>query len=151
LATTPRERRKGVGPNWIARRRLRWRKGTVVTIAIGAPRRLNAEEWRCPYRVTGLGRRPVDYAQGIDSLQSLTNAIVGIRRVLEPFRADLSWEGGAQKGDFGVWMSVPGAFGRDFALRLEGLIEREMDRLGKAAVRRRANARVKRKEAGAEA
>ena len=46
----------------------------------------------------------------------------------------------AEKGDFGIPMSVPGAFGLDFTLRLEGLIEREIEH---AEAGRKAGMRVK--------
>jgi hypothetical protein len=128
-------------PKWIARRRLSWLRGTTVTLSVGAPARVGPEEWRCPFHIAGLGRRPVQYAYGVDALQCLMNAFMGLRRELEPFRADLRWEFAADKGDFGIPLWITGAFGLAVTQRLESVVDRELDRLtGPAARRRRARA-----------
>lgn len=134
-------------PKWIARRRLRWLRGATVTLSVGVPARVSMEEWRCPFHIAGLGRRPVQYAHGVDSLQCLMNAFMGLRRELEPFRADLSWDGAFDKGDFGIPLAIPGAFGLEVTLRLERMVDRELDHLGKAAARRR-TIRAKRTKTG---
>lgn len=78
--------------------------GTVVTLAIGRPDRdpLPGGDWRCRYRVTGLGDDSVRAAFGVDPLQALLLAVYKIQVELsERARttgARLAWLGQADLG-----------------------------------------------------
>jgi hypothetical protein len=96
-------------------------------------------DWRCAFRVTGLGSRSAQYAHGIDAFQALACALEGIRATLEPHRSELSWIGGEIELAFPrVVPWLPGGFAR----RIETLIDREL-----ASFARRLEQRAKKREA----
>lgn len=80
-------------------------------------------DWRCAFRISGLGQARKQYAYGIDSFQSLQLAMVWIRHYLEPYRTKLSWVGGSLEAAFP--MEVPYAWGPRFARQIERLIKVE--------------------------
>lgn len=82
------------------------------------------DDWRCAYRITGLGQSGRRYAYGIDAFQALQLAMVGIRSCLEPHRTRLSWAGGALEAAFPMY--VPYSWGPRYTRRLEKSMHREV-------------------------
>jgi hypothetical protein len=95
-----------------------------VTVVIGAPRRVEADEWLCPYLIEGIVESGIQFAPGVDSLQSLVIAVAGIRWHLEQTGRRFIWFG----DDHGIPQQVPMDHGREFAHRVELAIERESKR-----------------------
>jgi hypothetical protein len=84
----------------VAERQVRAGAGTPVVIRIGAPHPdpLSTNgDWRCPYRITGLGDEAVGAAFGVDSLQALLLAVYRVRLDLaaraESAGVELDWLG----------------------------------------------------------
>jgi len=101
-------------------------KGARVKVSLGNPEpdpRSENDDWRCPYRISGLGTSRVRYAYGIDAFQSLQLALVGIRAHLEPRRRQLKWDGGTLESAFP--RVVPAGFGQGLTGRIEKFIDRE--------------------------
>ena len=68
-----------------------------VRIGVPEPDPRGADNFRCPFQVTGLSNDAVQYAHGVDSFQALNLAFAGIRNlvktnaeVLASFHADFS-------------------------------------------------------------
>jgi hypothetical protein len=112
------------------------RAGRVV-VRLGEPVRTGEEEWACPYSISGIGLRGFRRSFGVDSLQSLMQAIEAVRATLAPHLSTLTWLNGE-----------PGAFGKQLADRLEAYVERETLRHGAAVRRRRAQKRRRAERAG---
>lgn len=72
---------------------------------------------------------------GIDQMQSILLAFEGILTTLRDSGTEWRWIYG-EAGDIGIPRYVPGGFGREFAVKLESMIDREIDKLGNAARRR---------------
>lgn len=114
------------------------RKGVVVML--GQPRRpKGAQDWACPFQIRGLGSRRVECAYGVDSFQALTNALAGVRYLLDQSKVALSWSG-VLDGDTGVQQLIPLLPEPKETRRLERMIAREMAtrlrRLERRAARR---------------
>ena len=68
-----------------------------VRIGVPEPDPRGADNFRCPFQVTGLSNDAVQYTHGVDSFQALNLAFAGIRNlvktnaeVLASFHADFS-------------------------------------------------------------
>lgn len=107
------------------------RRPKVVTVKLGKPRRSKEIDWECPFSITGLGIRGIQYGRGVDAVQALSMALEGARVLLERSGARLSWSAG-QPGDTGFYRFVPKFFGPKFSKRLERIIDREVERFGRA-------------------
>jgi hypothetical protein len=111
---------------WMARRALRRSSGGEVEVRIGAPEKVPGGEWRCAFQVAISPDSAVQYAYGLDQLQALLMALVGVRAVLDTSGLELSWEGG-EPGDHGMPFFVPQYFGLAFSRRLEALVVAEVE------------------------
>jgi hypothetical protein len=54
----------------------------VVTVKLGKPRRSREIDWECPFLISGLGIRGIQYGRGVDAVQALSMALEGIRVLL---------------------------------------------------------------------
>lgn len=79
----------------IARRRLAIAgSSSAVTVSIGQPRRTpGTPDWECPFRISGGGLRVNDHGYGVDAMQALINAVLGLRLTLESTGKSFSWLG----------------------------------------------------------
>jgi uncharacterized protein DUF6968 len=96
-----------------------------ITIALGAPRRVEADHWLCPYIIEGIVESGIHYGYGVDALQSLLVALGGIRWHLEQTERHFIWFG----DDHGLPRQVPTGLGKTFQQRMERAIERESKRV----------------------
>lgn len=100
------------------------RPGETVTVTIGKPEihPTEPEEWVCPFRVGD----HVSAGRGVDGLQALIHAIQGARSYLDAsgLSPSLVWTLD-EPGNTGIPQMVPYNLGREFAERIERLIERE--------------------------
>lgn len=88
----------------IARRELD-ANGARVSVAIGKPEKFpDADDYFCPYQVTGIGNGKVRYAGGVDAVQALLLALKMIGADLytskEAQAKQLSWSAG-ENGNLG--------------------------------------------------
>jgi hypothetical protein len=104
-----------------------------ITITIGAPRRVEADHWLCPFFIEGIVESGIHYTYGVDALQSLISALGGIRWYLERTGRRFIWFG----DDHGIPQQVPTDYGRTFAQRVEKAIERESKRVQLGRLRAR--------------
>ncbi len=95
----------------------------LVTVSVGVPRRDSRGNWGCPLLVEGMGEPKVHAAGGMDSLQSLLQAIELIRLELEKTGRRFFW----LDTEFGTEIPrfVP-AYGKRFANRVNAFIDREI-------------------------
>lgn len=106
-----------------------------VRVRLGKPRKDRATgDYFCPFVIQGLGKEEVQQAWGIDSMQALQSAMQAIRFALAPHAKKLAWVGSPADG-LGFPMTIPELFGTKFSRRLEGLVERETNRFGRALER----------------
>lgn len=103
-----------------------------LVIIIGKPRRDPdpTGDWMCAYLVEGLPGARRRYAHGIDSLQALQMAIEAARTAIQAAGLVCGY-GGGEAGDIGIPRTIPtfGGAGRDFAPRMERVLDRELERL----------------------
>ena len=106
-----------------------------ITVAVGAPRRVQADHWLCPYFIEGIVESGLHYAIGVDALQALVIALAGIRWDLGNTGRDFIWFA----GDHGIPRQVPTGLGKNFQQRIERAIERESKRVfvGRMRARKR--------------
>lgn len=104
----------------------------AVIVKVGKPRKQRGGNWACPFQISGLGLRKIEYGHGVDSIQALLMAIEGIRTRLEQSGKQLTWDGG-DPGDTGFTRFVPTFFGVDFCKRIDRLIDREVQRFARTA------------------
>jgi hypothetical protein len=118
----------------VATRRLRdLKSGEELIVRIGRPRKRNGN-WECPFHVGGTPTSGVELGHGVDALQALIQALDGIRSGLAG-KNRMEWIGG-EPGDAGIPRFVPMFYGRDFAARIERLIDNEISRFATLAQRR---------------
>jgi len=111
------------------------RRPKVVTVKLGKPRKSKEIDWECPFSITGLGIRGIQHGRGVDAIQALYMALEGVRVQLERSGVRLSWSGG-RAGDAGFYRFVPKFFGPKFSKRLDQIIDREVERFGRAIRRK---------------
>jgi hypothetical protein len=92
---------------------------------MGAPRRVEADCWLCPFLIRGIVESGIHYAVGSDALQSIIMALAGIRLYLNQTGRQFIWFG----DDHGIPRHVPTDYGRTFAQRVDRAIERESKRV----------------------
>ncbi len=68
-------------------------RDSKITVTIGAPRRIEADHWLCPYLIEGIVESGVNYGYGVDALQSLLVALGSVRRDLERTERHFIWFG----------------------------------------------------------
>lgn len=112
----------------------------AVTVKLGKPRRSKEIDWECPFSISGLGIRGIQYGRGVDAIQALSMALEGVRVLLERSGARLSWIGG-QPGDAGFDRIVPNFFGPKFSKRLNRIIDREVERFCRSIERKHRHGR----------
>jgi len=105
----------------------------TLTVRIGRPRRHGRGEWVCPFEVVGLGGRRSGAGHGVDSVQALIQAVEGAR-------TQVLATGTRIVGTFcdepaGLPRTVPSFFGRRFALSLNRMIDRKVERFARRAAR----------------
>src|SRR5262249_10218658 len=81
-----------------------------VILSIVAPEQVSPDEWKCGYRMVGLGKGELRYAHGSDSVQALVLAFEGLRVALADSGTNVSWVGG-EPGDLGIPKFIPAIFG----------------------------------------
>jgi len=104
-----------------------------IVLSIDAPEQVSADEWRCRFRIIGMGNDQPKYAHGSDSIQALLLAFEGLRVALADSGAKVSWTGG-EPGDPGIPRFIPGIFGLAFSRRLERMVEGEVQKFARAAI-----------------
>jgi hypothetical protein len=114
-----------------------------VTVTLGKPREMQGEDWECPFQITGLRARGIEFGHGVDAIQALTTALEGIRIRLEQSGQRLSWVGG-QPGDPGFERPVTTSFGPGFSKRVNRMVDREITRFVRALERRHRKRSAKR-------
>ena len=122
--------------------------GARVKVSLGIPEpdpKSENRDWRCPFRVSGIGTARVRYAYGIDAFQSLQLAMVGIRAILEPKRRQLKWDGGTLESAFP--RMVPSGFGHGLTGQIEKFIDREVTGFCRELERRHKRRTVRKREA----
>ena len=108
--------------------------GKVVRVSLGVPRARTADaDWECPFRISGAGISRLECGRGIDSMQALTTALDFIRVLLDESGLALGWKMGAGRQDIwhdetGFARSIPIALGPAITRRLEGVVDREIQR-----------------------
>jgi hypothetical protein len=111
-----------------------------VHVRLGKPKKDRISgDYTCPFIIEGLGDSTVQQAFGIDAMQALQLAMQAIRKALHPYAKRLSWVG-SPPGGLGFPMMIPEVFGVKFSQRLEGIVQRETDRLGRSLERASRNA-----------
>jgi hypothetical protein len=103
--------------------------GRQVLIELDVPRQRRPGEWACAYRIRGIGRPRAGQALGEDGFEAIQLALMALRRELEPFGPRLTWTG--EPGELGLPLPVPDFFGGEIRRRLEGLVQREIEREGR--------------------
>lgn len=96
-----------------------------ITVTVGAPRRVEADHWLCPYLIEGIVESGIHYGYGVDALQSLLSVLGGIRWDLEQTERHFIWFA----DDHGLPRQVPTGLGKSFQERMERAIERESKRV----------------------
>lgn len=82
--------------------------GRFVRLVVGIPKKTDEAhgDWRCDYKIEGLGDSKVRTAMGIDAIQSITLALTYISTTLyfsdDYARGQLTWEGGMSPSDLGL-------------------------------------------------
>jgi len=99
-----------------------------IRLSLGTPRRVARNEWQCPILIDGLEKAPIaDLAPGADSLQALILGVRCIRWHLKRSGRRFAWLGDSElAGIGGIPYEVPTGFGKEFDLRIERAIEREV-------------------------
>lgn len=86
---------------WIATRKFAVQDGGEVWVSIGVPKE-DGNDFKCAFRISGLGYDAVQYAYGVDSMQALYIALILAGNTLYSSdaakRGTLSWEGGDDLG-----------------------------------------------------
>ncbi len=117
--------------HWIAERTLQRLDaiGGIVIIRMGCPEwPPGAEEWRCPYIITGLGDDEIHFAHGIETMDTLLNTFRCIRARIEHSGIPVQWE--MMEGDnMGFSRYVEDAFGFSFEQRMQRMILCEVENL----------------------
>ena len=54
-----------------------------ITVVLGAPRRVEADHWLCPFRIQGIVESDIEYGYGVDAVQALLLALAGVRYFLD--------------------------------------------------------------------
>jgi hypothetical protein len=122
--------------------------GRVVRVSLGAPRPRTNGDWECPFRIHGAGISRVQFGCGVDSMQALSDALQGIRVLLDESGLALGWKMGPGRqdiwdGETGFARSIPIALGAALSRRLERLFFREI-RLETQRLERRAKRKSQR-------
>ena len=115
---------------WIAERTLIASGNEVVQARVSWPRRIAELEWQTDFEVSGPGGFSAS-AIGVDGLQSLQNALEGLRVTIRRRLGPVRWDDGGCAGD-GILRVIPGFFGPEFEARMSGLLDRELERHGQA-------------------
>jgi hypothetical protein len=127
---------RGSDPSqWICTRRFvadAQGKRKFATVRIGRPEK-SRRDWACKLSITG--RKAPLLVYGVDQMQAVILALECARSILGTSRTKWRWIHGEQ-GDLGIPRSVPTAFGRKFASRLESIIDAEVEKLALASERR---------------
>ena len=145
VSTSAKKTAKSKTPHWIAERRLERLDvvGGIVVVRIGSPEwPIGAEEWRCPFKIEGLGDDSIRFGRSIDSMAALQNAFRGIRCIIEQSGIPLRWEG-MEDGNTGFPMDADRGYGIAFQKRLEKMILAEEE----GHVRKRQEQREARRKA----
>jgi hypothetical protein len=116
------------------------RRKAVVTVRM--PVQVGEDEWHCTSQITGMEKAVRGY--GVDAVQALQVALVGIRLELNRAKGRYTWIGG-KPGDHGFPHLVMHGLGAVFEDRMEQVIEREITDYVRAERRRR---RAKRRQDG---
>jgi len=108
----------------------------TITITLGKPRLPKGErDWECPFRIAGGGIRVLENGYGVDSMQSVTNALQGIRYFLDKSGKSFEWLG-VPMDDGGFQRFIPWYGDSRFTRKLEKLVDSEVKREGTRLRRR---------------
>lgn len=100
--------------------------GKSLVVTLGHPRMMKGHvDWECPFRIKGSGLDRLEFGYGVDALQALTNALEGIRWVLDRVKSPLAWSGvlSDRSGFQRIVPLLPG-----ISERLERSLDREISR-----------------------
>lgn len=99
--------------------------GHRVTLKIGEPRQILPDDnWLCPYSIEGIIDGKLQFAPGVDALQSLILALEGIRCRLREAGGDFTWLGDGP----GIPLPIPD-FGKTFDRRIEQIVNQQKKRV----------------------
>lgn len=101
-------------------------KRRFATAKISRPVR-SGRDWACRMLISSVGKEPI-LVYGVDRMQAIILALEGVLMTLRNSGIEWRWVHG-EKNDLGIPRFVPGGFGREFAARLESLIDAEVDKL----------------------
>jgi len=104
-----------------------------ITVVLGAPRRVEADHWLCPFRIQGIVESDIKYGYGVDAVQALLNALAGIRNSLDRTKRRFLFQG----SDHGFPRQIPTEYGKAFEERVERAIDRERKRVQFDRLRKR--------------
>jgi len=104
-----------------------------ITVVLGAPRRVEADHWLCPFRIQGIVESDIEYGYGVDAVQALLLALAGVRYFLDQTKRRFIFLG----NDHGFPIQVPTEYGKKFEERVERAIHREWKRVQFDRLRKR--------------
>ena len=96
-----------------------------ISVLLGAPRRVEAHHWLCPFRILGIVESDIKYGYGVDGVQALFNALAGIRILLDRTNRRFLFLG----SDHGFPRQIPTEYGEKFEERVGRAIDRESKRV----------------------
>ena len=122
--------------NVIAIREFKLNSG-VATVRLYQPKKSQNGDYECHAECDGIPGLVFPVARGIDSFQALIISFEFIRKALKPYSNELEWSG-LQKGSIGFPIIPLGAYlyGPEFSLRIENLIDSEIDAEGQLQVKK---------------
>ena len=123
----------------IGERQLTTRGGRpkTVTVTLGTPRLpKGAQDWECPFRISGGGMRVLEYGYGVDAIQALQTALAGIRHFLDKSGQSFDWLGMSMDVGLCFPRPIPSYGDERLTRKLETLVDRELER-NVALLRRR--------------
>ena len=104
-----------------------------ITVVVGAPRRVEADHWLCPYRIEGILESNIEYSYGVDALEALLSALAGAKYFLDQTKRRFVFLG----DNHGIPIQVSTHYGKTFEQRVERAIRREWKRVELARLRQR--------------
>jgi len=103
--------------------------------AIGSPLQVSDGEWKCLLYISNIGLNEIEYAHGVDALQSLMLAFQHARFYLLKSGLKRTWYAG-RDGDCGIPANVPD-FGRKMTEHLVSVIDHEIERIVRSHKKKR--------------
>jgi hypothetical protein len=115
------------------------KSGDAVCVELERPARRASGEYRCRFRIRGMGRPRLGRAFGEDSMQALMLAFEAMRQTLDPLASRLSCDG--EPRQLGFYRFVPDIFGEPATRRIHAALDRAIRGESQTAIRRAKRAR----------